>query len=206
MLALASDEIVMGTHSQLGPIDPQFTLPTPEGPRNAPGQAILDQFEQAKDECKDTTRLPAWLPILRMYGPGLIANITHQHDLAQELVAGWTDRYLLPKGRGRRAQGREIAKWLADFKTFKSHARPLHRDVLRQHGVPVTDLEEDQTFQDLVLSVHHATQLTLGQTPAVKVVENHQGRAWIQMGQLFGMPMPVAAPPARSPSPPPTPG
>jgi hypothetical protein len=52
MMALAADEIVMGAHSQLGPIDPQFTVNTPEGPRSAPGQAIIDQFALAKLECK----------------------------------------------------------------------------------------------------------------------------------------------------------
>jgi ClpP class serine protease len=46
MMALCCDEILMGHHSQLGPIDPQFTLMTPEGPRSAPAQAILDQFRQ----------------------------------------------------------------------------------------------------------------------------------------------------------------
>lgn len=45
MVALGADEIVMGSHSQLGPIDPQFTIFTPEGPRSSPAQAIKDQFE-----------------------------------------------------------------------------------------------------------------------------------------------------------------
>ena len=52
MMALACDEILMGTQSQLGPIDPQFTLNTPEGPRSSPGQAIIDQFELAKKSVK----------------------------------------------------------------------------------------------------------------------------------------------------------
>lgn len=38
MMALSADKIVMGAHSQLGPIDPQFSVHTPEGPRSAPGQ------------------------------------------------------------------------------------------------------------------------------------------------------------------------
>jgi ClpP class serine protease len=53
MMALGADEILMGAHSQLGPIDPQFTVFTPEGPRSAPGQAIKDQFDMAKEECQD---------------------------------------------------------------------------------------------------------------------------------------------------------
>ena len=48
----------------LSRFNPQFQIMTPEGPRAAPGQAILDQFEQAKLECQDPES-GAWLPILR---------------------------------------------------------------------------------------------------------------------------------------------
>ena len=47
MMALSADEILMGAHSQLGPIDPQFTIPMPEGARTASAQAIKDQFAEA---------------------------------------------------------------------------------------------------------------------------------------------------------------
>lgn len=47
MMAMAADEIVMGAHSQLGPIDPQLTIGTPEGPRSAPAAAIREQFDEA---------------------------------------------------------------------------------------------------------------------------------------------------------------
>ncbi len=36
MIACACDEIVMGKHSALGPIDPQITVPTQAGPFTAP--------------------------------------------------------------------------------------------------------------------------------------------------------------------------
>jgi hypothetical protein len=63
MMACVADEIVMGKHSFLGPIDPQLIMMTTLGPRSIPAQAILDQFVKAKAECADTAKLPAWLPI-----------------------------------------------------------------------------------------------------------------------------------------------
>ena len=74
MIALSADEVVMGQHSQLGPIDPQFIISTPEGARSAPAKAILNQFEQAKKECRDPSNLPAWMPIIRTYAPGLLTQ------------------------------------------------------------------------------------------------------------------------------------
>lgn len=62
MLALAANRIVMGKHSQLGPIDPQLQA----GTWAAPARGILEQFERAKQECKtDPAALAAWAPILQ---------------------------------------------------------------------------------------------------------------------------------------------
>jgi hypothetical protein len=202
MLTLAADEIVMGQHSQLGPIDPQFNLQTPEGSRGAPGQAILDQFELAKRECADPANLAAWLPILRMYGPGLLANIQHQHALAKGLVAGWLEAYMFRRRADRAALATAAADWFADFKTFRSHGRPVHIDEVRRLGLRVTSLESDPALQDAVLSVHHATQLTLGGTAAAKIIENHHGRAFIKLAGVIGVSMPMTAPsPAPGPRP-----
>ena len=45
MIACAADEIILGKHSFLGPIDPQFVLATSLGNRLVPAQAVLDQFD-----------------------------------------------------------------------------------------------------------------------------------------------------------------
>ncbi len=44
MFALAADEIIMGRHSFIGPIDPQFILNTPVGIQAIPAHAIIEQF------------------------------------------------------------------------------------------------------------------------------------------------------------------
>ena len=73
MIALGCDEILVGAHSELGPIDPQILVPVPEGSRFAPAHAILRDFERAKNECKqDVSSIAAWTPILRSYAGGLI--------------------------------------------------------------------------------------------------------------------------------------
>jgi ClpP class serine protease len=75
MLALAADRIVMGKHSQLGPIDPQLVAST----GSFPARSVIDQFEQAKRECSaDPSLLGAWMPILQHYGPALL-NLCERH-------------------------------------------------------------------------------------------------------------------------------
>ena len=57
MLACASNQIIMGKHSFIGPIDPQINLQTQLGFRAIPAQAIIDQFEKAKSECENPRNL-----------------------------------------------------------------------------------------------------------------------------------------------------
>jgi hypothetical protein len=199
MVALAADEIVMGAHSQLGPIDPQFTIFTPEGPRSAPAQAIKDQFEMAREQCEaNPTSVAVWLPILRSYGPGLLAQCDHQRALAEQLVGTWLARYMLADESDPEAKARAVAHWFADFTYFRSHGRRVSRDDARARGLKVTDLEADDALQDAVLSVHHAVMHTTSGTPAVKLIENQHGRAFIQMTRAVFV---QQGPPQNEPSP-----
>jgi hypothetical protein len=197
MMSLAADEIVMGAHSQLGPIDPQFTLQTPEGLRSAPAQAIIDQFEMAKAECQDPKNITAWLPILRGYGPGLLAQCAHQRRLAEDLVAGWLERYMFRAQPNAADRARQIAAWFADFAAFKSHGRRVSRDDARAQGLLITDLESDHDLQDAVLSAHHAVQHSMGATAVAKIVENHHGRAWLKIQQVSQLVMGTGGPAPR---------
>lgn len=198
MIALSADEILMGAHSQLGPIDPQFTISTPEGARSAPGQAILDQFELAKAQCSTPANIGAWLPILRSYAPGLIALCTHQREMAEACVAGWLERFMFKGEEAAKGTAGDAARWFADFQKFQSHARRVSRDQCRELGLRVVDLEADQNLQEAVLSVFHAFQHTLSGTLTSKILENHHGRAWVQSAvpRMQVLQTPASAPPS----------
>lgn len=198
MMALACDEILMGGHSQLGPIDPQLTVITPEGPRSSPGQAILDQFKMAREECQDPKNIGAWMPLLRALTPGLIAECEHSQQRAEFLVAEQLAAHML-SDNPERAQ--EVASWFANFSHFNSHSRPVTLDDAIGQGLAITKLEDDQRLQDLVLSVHHAVRHTFNDTGTTKLIENHHGRAYLEISLS---PVVVEqAPPERSQGPPP---
>lgn len=214
MLTCAADRVVLGKHSSLGPIDPQMNLATPLGIRAVPAQAIRDQFRQAQDECKDPHKLASWLPILNQYGPGLLIECENAQKLSEELVSTWLTQYMFKGDPEATKKGTAIAKSLADHKSHKSHGRVIDRDEARKLGgvgLKVEDLEKDQTFQDLVLSVFHATAHTLNQPGPVKIVENHQGKAFVKLQQVIqvqqiqqvALPVPM---PEKAASPVPKPG
>ena len=66
MISLASDKLIMGRQSQLGPIDPQFQI----GNTYYSARAIAEGFLQAKaDITRDTSLAHLWAPILQNMGP-----------------------------------------------------------------------------------------------------------------------------------------
>ena len=181
MITLSADEIVMGQHSQLGPIDPQFTIQTPEGPRSAPAKAILNQFELAKKECKDASNLAAWMPILRGYMPGLLTQCQDSRNLAVTMVSTWLKQYMFANDIDGEVKAAAVADWFGDYDSFHAHGRRVSPDEAIAKGLKVIWLESDPKLQDAVLSVHHAVSHTFTGTGATKIVENHHGRAWIKM-------------------------
>ena len=185
MVALSANEIVMGKHSQLGPIDPQFVITTPEGPRSAPAKAILKQFDRAKDECRTPGNIAAWMPILRGYLPGLLTQCEDSQQLAERLVSQWLEGHMFSGEGDAGARARKIASYFADYDAFLSHARPIDLEQAGELGLRVTELESDEDLQDAVLSVHHATMHTFASTPSVKIIENNRGRTWaVLSGQV----------------------
>jgi hypothetical protein len=206
MLALSADEIVMGDHSQLGPTDPQFNIVTPEGPRSAPAQAILDQFELAKEDCKTPENLAAWIPILRTYAPGLLVQCRDSAALSVQMVSQWLERYMFRNNSDASKKAQMIAAWFADYKSFQSHGRRVGPDDARSVGLVVHKLEDDAALQDAVLSVHHATVHTFTGTGAAKIIENHHGRAFVKITrQELVLAAPQPAPPQPTPQPQPAP-
>jgi hypothetical protein len=204
MVACAADVITMGKHSFLGPIDPQLIINTPLGWRMVPAQAITEQFEQAAEECQDSKKLGAWLPMLSQYGPDLLVQCKHASDMSRQVVMEWLEALMFKGETDAAAKASEIATWLASHSEFKSHGRHIPRSKLESKGLKIEHLEDDQTMQDLFLSVFHATTQTFDGTSAVKIIENHRGRAFIKLNRTMVVQMPLPqGPPAPPPSPPP---
>jgi hypothetical protein len=165
-----------------------------------PAQAILDQFEMAKDDCKDSSLLGAWMPILPQYGPSLLIQCFNALELAEELASEWLARWMFRGSKNGKKAAKGIARKLADHTRYKSHGRPIHRDAARKIGLKILDLEVDQVLQDLVLSVFHASTHTFASTNAVKIIENQHGRAFVKLQQIqrIGSEVGQAIPPSQT--------
>jgi hypothetical protein len=88
----------------------------------------------------------------------------------------------------------QVAKKLSGHQAFLTHGRHIGRDQAKRIGLVIDDLEADQLLQDLVLSVFHAANLTFQTTGAIKIIENHMGRAYIRSAQPIQQPPPPQLP------------
>ena len=179
MIACASSSIVMGKHSSLGPLDPQLIINTPNGPTSNPAEAIIDQFYKALKEIKEDDK-QAWSILLHQYGPSLITQCQNYIKMSKNLVEDWLNRFMF-YGEKQQGLASKIAQKLSKHSDFKSHGRHISRAKAKEMGLKIEDLEIDSTFQDLVLSIFHATTHTFTSTQAFKIIENQNGKAFIKM-------------------------
>lgn len=79
-----------------------------------------------------------------------------------------------------------IISALTDYDSVKTHERQINYQEARKIGLKVELLEDDQKLQDLVLTVHHCYMHTLSNTAAFKIIENHNGAAFVKQQAMPG--------------------
>lgn len=165
MLACSAKEIIMGSHSCLGPIDPQYA--------GIPAYNIIEEFEDAKTELETTPQSKEyWKLQLTRYPNAFYYALKDAIKLSSTLVGEWLKSYMfdsLPKKEAS-AKAKKVLKILNS--NNKSHSRHFTFDDCKKMGLNVIALESDQDLQDAVLSVHHAFVLTIDGTRVTKLIEN----------------------------------
>lgn len=184
MIALSCKEIIMGKHSNLGPIDPQLG--------GVPAHAIKEEFERAIKEVQAApATAPIWQVPISKYGPSQISESAKVIAWADQMTREWLKTGMFAGDANADAKASRVLQELADHAITKSHSRHISFAGAKALGLNVTALEADQGFQDDVLSVHHATIITLNMTPAIKLIENQMGIAFISTAQQMLVPMPA---------------
>jgi ClpP class serine protease len=90
IMAMAADEILMGPHSGLGPIDAQILYQC----KRFSADALLEGMEKIKKEVVDSGTLNrAYIPILQGISPGELQNAENALSFAKILVTQWLAHY-----------------------------------------------------------------------------------------------------------------
>lgn len=179
LMCCAADSVVMGSHSSLGPVDPQIRIRTPLGPRQVPAYCILGQFDTAREDFYGEGDVGPWNPILPQYGPSLLAECEDAIELSQELAETWSMEYMFSSDPDKEEKAAQLSTTLGSRNEFKSHGRPISRKRADELGFNVEELEADDVLQDLILSTFHATMHMHNSVGVPKLIENHKGNFFI---------------------------
>lgn len=172
MLACSAKTIIMGSHSCLGPIDPQFS--------GIPAYNILSEFREAKADldAHENTKT-YWELQLKKYPAAFYYKVQDSINLSSLLTGEWLETYMfsdLPKKEAKEKKRKILTRLNANN---MSHSRHFTYDFCHDIGLNVKALEEDQILQECVLSVHHSFIITFEATKCTKIIENHDGARFV---------------------------
>jgi hypothetical protein len=177
MLACSCRSIVMGKQSNLGPIDPQYGAISCAG--------VIEEFDRAFKEIKaDQDKAKVWQFIIGRYAPSFLGQCQNAVDRAKKFARDSLESNMLSANPNKAVVAAHIVDELTDFSGNKGHDRHIHFDDCTRIGLLLEPLEANQTYQDLVLSVHHCYMNALMNTPTFKMIENHLGIAVIKQQQM----------------------
>jgi len=182
MIACSCKEILMSRHSNVGPIDPQLG--------NLPAYGVKEEFKRACREVKqDSSKIPIWQAIIGRYGPTFLSQCENSIDWSKKFVEKQLEQVMFDGDPQATAKAKKIVRRLTDYRGNKTHARHIHFEELAEMGLKVSLIEDDQEFQDVVLTVHHCFMHSLMNTPTFKMLENHKGSAFVKQQVIQQMVM-----------------
>lgn len=180
MIALSCKEIVMGKQSNIGPIDPQF------GGVSCAG--VIEEVENAKNDIAlNPASIPVWQAVLSKYHPTFIGDCQKAIVWSNNMVKYWLVSNMFKDETDRENKAQRIIDTLGSHKETYTHSKHIHFDECNNLGIKVIALESlmkeaidgCNDLQDCVLTIHHTFMHTFSNSNAIKIVENHIGRAMI---------------------------
>ena len=185
MIALASDLLILGKQSQLGPIDPQFNI----GNKTHSAMAIQEGFSKAKEDIKSDTKLAhLWAPILQNMGPSLVVEANKALSYSKELVVNWLNKRMFKDIKDNDEKEQIVNKISSYFNAedmdrhsrVHVHGQRIGVKKLKELKVKLNILEENQDLQNSVLTAYHLMTLIFETSNSVKFIASSTGKMWVK--------------------------
>jgi ribosomal protein L44E len=180
ILAMAGNEILMGTSSSLGPIDAQII----NNNKRFSADAFLDGLNKIKNEINKTNRLnPAYIPILQNISPGEIQHCENAQNFSKILVTQWLSKYkfqnwdthsstgkpVTTEDKERRAN--EIATQLCKHSDWLTHGRSIKIPDLNRMRLLITDFSKETELNEAITRYYTLLRMTMESTNIYKLFE-----------------------------------
>ena len=171
LIALAADSIIMGYTSELGPIDPQIVVTTPDGRTiNRPAQSFLDGLEEIRRQVDEEGGLsPVYFPLLQQLDPALIDFCNKAVERAKSFAKKWLQRYMCV---GDEEKAERIAEELANVKKYLSHGSVIDYEEARKIGLTVKYLPPSDPLWQALWRLYCTYEIDIRSKQLVKIFES----------------------------------
>lgn len=177
IVALGADKIIMGITSELGPIDPQFLIPTPTPggiiQQIKPAWAIVRGFEEViKDAVDENGKIKvAYIPILNNIDVSLVKEAKEAMENAKRIAEEFLKNGMLKENH---KKAEETARQLAYAEKYTIHAYLIDwreaKDLLGENNVEY--LQPDDKIWKLYWELYVRSAVFLEDSRVVKLFES----------------------------------
>lgn len=211
MIALASDQVIMGYLSELGPIDSQIPVPNPNGTiQLLPAQSVIDGIEllgnKIAEAKKEETPLEHYVSMAHRIDPSLWDGAIKAQKLSSQFAQKWLTKFMC---KGDEKLAKEITSRFMDVKKFLSHGRMISvgdaKRILPKDAV--IELGRDDPLWNMIWELYVRLEWRLNTERVVKVFGNEAGTFTIGAAGPQPRPrpphrqMPRRVPPPQPPTP-----
>lgn len=191
LFALGADEIVMHPHASLGPIDPQITIPLPDGTRRQFSYEDVGaflRFLSTEASITDEANISSVIDkLFSVVDPVHIGAAKRASELSSSVGERLLKMHM--RGGGKKARAKQIAENLN--KSFFAHGDAVSRTRARELNLKIAD--DDRALEALIwkafLAIESYMELRKPFVPLQHFLSHPSGPAALQL------PAPVVIPP-----------
>ena len=156
LVAMGADVIVMTPTSEVGPIDPQMRMQTPQGPVARPAAAFVDAYldlVQKMQQAIKTGEPPhPYAELLRKLDPSWIQVCLKARQLAEKIALDYLLQYML-NGKSPEAVRAVVKNFLTEGEEF-SHGRAIRSQKAQEYGLTVEAIEQGSPLWLAITTLH----------------------------------------------------
>ena len=169
MWALSTDEILMGYLSEIGPIDPQIRMITPQGNTTyVPAQSILNSVGQLHGMLQQGIDQRVVMGLLQKIEPPILDVAQNAINFSKQYAFRWLSEHMLASDP---AKAKEIAEALSDNSRWLSHGKRIGIREAVDLGLNVTRIRKDTRLWNLLWEYYCRSQIMMNATRNVKLFE-----------------------------------
>lgn len=156
LVAMGADVIVMTPTSEIGPIDPQMRVQTPQGPISRPAAAWVDAYRDLVNKMQQAivgSQPPhPYAEMLRKLDPSWIQVCLKARQLAERIALDYLQKHML-SGKNEDEIRSVVKNFLTEGEEF-SHGRATRYEKAQEYGLAVDALEKGSPLWEAVTTLH----------------------------------------------------